>query len=90
MYWLRLHVLKLGSFWNLRVRRWAILKNTAGRIDGVEPTLRVRTRVQVISSSDSRRALGLGANVRIVIADEPGAWSARRRGVGCGMRSPRR
>ena len=33
-----------------------------------------RTRVRVISS-DSRRALGLGANVRIVIADEPGAWS---------------
>ena len=32
-----------------------------------------RTRVRVISS-DSRRALGLGANVRIVIADEPGAW----------------
>ena len=33
-----------------------------------------RTRVRVISS-DSRRAMGLGANVRIVIADEPGAWS---------------
>ena len=33
-----------------------------------------RTRVRVISS-DSRRALGLGANVRLVIADEPGAWS---------------
>ena len=32
-----------------------------------------RTRVTVISS-DARRALGLGANVRIVIADEPGAW----------------
>ena len=32
-----------------------------------------RTRVRVISS-DSRRALGLGANVRLVIADEPGAW----------------
>ena len=27
-----------------------------------------------VISSDSRRALGLGANVRIVIADEPGAW----------------
>ena len=26
-------------------------------------------------SSTARRALGLGANVRIVIADEPGAWS---------------
>ena len=33
-----------------------------------------RTRVRVISS-DSRRAMGLGANVRIVVADEPGAWS---------------
>ena len=33
-----------------------------------------RTRVRVISS-DSRRALGLGANIRIVIADEPGAWA---------------
>ena len=33
-----------------------------------------RTRVRVISS-DSRRAMGLGANVRIVIADEPGSWS---------------
>ena len=43
------------------------------RIDGVEH-LDSRTRVRVISS-DSRRALGLGANVRIVIADEPGAWS---------------
>ena len=32
-----------------------------------------RTRVRVISS-DSRRALGLWANVRIVITDEPGAW----------------
>ena len=28
-----------------------------------------------IVSSDARRALGLGANVRIIIADEPGAWS---------------
>ena len=27
-----------------------------------------------VISSDGRRALGLGANVRIVIADEPGAW----------------
>ena len=33
-----------------------------------------RTRVRVISS-DSRRALGLGANVRLAICDEPGAWS---------------
>ena len=45
--------------------RWA--KDTAIHIAS-------RTRVRVISS-DSRRALGLGANVRIVIADEPGAWS---------------
>ena len=43
------------------------------RIDGVVHK-DTRTRVRVISS-DSRRALGLGANVRIVIADEPGAWS---------------
>ena len=43
------------------------------RKDGVEH-VETRTRVRVISS-DSRRALGLGANVRIVIADEPGAWS---------------
>ena len=35
--------------------------------------LETRARVRVISS-DSRRALGLGANVRLVIADEPGAW----------------
>ena len=33
-----------------------------------------RTRVRVISSDD-RRALGLGANVRLIVADEPGAWS---------------
>ena len=33
-----------------------------------------RTRVTVISS-DARRALGLGANVRLIVADEPGAWS---------------
>ena len=31
-----------------------------------------RTRVRVISS-DSRRALGLGANVRLIVVDEPGA-----------------
>ena len=36
----------------------------------VEPRARVR-----IVSSDARRALGLGANVRLIIADEPGAWS---------------
>ena len=33
-----------------------------------------RTRVRVISS-DSRRAMGLGASVRLIVADEPGAWS---------------
>ena len=33
-----------------------------------------RARVRVLSS-DSRRAFGLGANTRVVIADEPGAWS---------------
>ena len=37
-----------------------------------------RTRVRVISS-DSRRALGLGANVRLIVADEPGAWGVGRR-----------
>ena len=42
------------------------------RKDGVIH-LESRARVRVISS-DSRRALGLGANVRLVIADEPGAW----------------
>ena len=42
-----------------------------------------RTRVRVISS-DARRALGLGANVRLIVADEPGAWgpTAGRRVVG--------
>ena len=43
------------------------------RTDGVIHK-ETRTRVRVISS-DSRRALGLGATVRLVIADEPGAWS---------------
>ena len=33
-----------------------------------------RTRVRVISS-DSRRAMGLGASIRLIICDEPGAWS---------------
>ena len=32
-----------------------------------------RARVRIVSS-DARRALGLGANVRLIIADEPGAW----------------
>ncbi len=44
------------------------------RNDGVEH-LASRARVRIVSS-DARRALGLGANVRIIIADEPGAWSA--------------
>ena len=43
------------------------------RKDGVEH-LDSRTRVRVISS-DAKRALGLGANIRIIIADEPGAWA---------------
>ena len=42
------------------------------RADGVVHK-ETRTRVRVISS-DSRRALGLGANVRLIVADEPGAW----------------
>ena len=32
-----------------------------------------RTRVRIVSS-DARRALGLGANVRLMVADEPGAF----------------
>ena len=43
------------------------------RNDGVVH-LASRARVRIVSS-DARRALGLGANVRIIIADEPGAWS---------------
>ena len=43
------------------------------RADGVVH-LESRARVRIVSS-DARRALGLGANVRIIIADEPGAWS---------------
>ena len=42
------------------------------RKDGVEH-VETRARARVISS-DSRRALGLGAHVRLVICDEPGAW----------------
>ena len=42
------------------------------RADGAEH-LASRARVKVISS-DSRRALGLGASVRLIVADEPGAW----------------
>ena len=43
------------------------------RNDGVVH-LESRARVRIVSS-DARRALGLGANVRIIICDEPGAWS---------------
>ena len=43
------------------------------RNDGVTH-LESRARVRIVSS-DARRALGLGANVRLIIADEPGAWS---------------
>ena len=43
------------------------------RNDGVTH-LASRARVRIVSS-DARRALGLGANVRIIICDEPGAWS---------------
>ena len=43
------------------------------RNDGVVH-LESRARVRIVSS-DPRRALGLGANVRIIIADEPGAWA---------------
>ena len=41
--------------------------------DGVTH-LASRARVRIVSS-DARRALGLGANVRLIVADEPGAWS---------------
>ena len=43
------------------------------RNDGVLH-LESRARVRIVSS-DARRALGLGAAVRLIIADEPGAWS---------------
>ena len=43
------------------------------RADGVEH-LDSRARVRVISS-DSRRAMGLGANVRLAVCDEPGSWA---------------
>ena len=43
------------------------------RNDGVLH-LASRARVRIVSS-DARRALGLGANVRLIVADEPGAWS---------------
>ena len=43
------------------------------RLDGVEH-LASRARVKVISS-DSRRAMGLGANCRLAVCDEPGSWA---------------
>ena len=43
------------------------------RNDGVVH-LESRARVRIVSS-DSRRALGLGAHVRIIICDEPAAWA---------------
>ena len=43
------------------------------RNDGVVH-LESRARVRVISS-DSRRAMGLGAACRLIVADEPGSWS---------------
>ena len=43
------------------------------RLDGGEH-LASRARIKVISS-DSRRAMGLGANVRLAICDEPGSWA---------------
>ena len=43
------------------------------RLDGAEH-LASRARVKVISS-DSRRAMGLGANVRLAICDEPVSWA---------------
>ena len=43
------------------------------RADGVVH-LESRARVRIVSS-DARRALGFGASVRLIIADEPGAWS---------------
>ena len=43
------------------------------RVDGVEH-LASRARVRVISS-DSRRALGLGASIRLAVCDEVGGWA---------------
>ena len=43
------------------------------RLDGCEH-LASRARVRIISS-DSRRAMGLGANSRLVVCDEPGSWA---------------
>ena len=49
------------------------VKGYRWRNDGVVH-LESRARVRIVSS-DARRALGLGANVRLIVADEPGAWS---------------
>ena len=43
------------------------------RVDGAEH-LASRARVKVYSS-DGRRAMGLGANCRIAVCDEPGSWA---------------
>ena len=43
------------------------------RADGCEH-LASRARVRIISS-DSRRAMGLGANCRLAVCDEPGSWA---------------
>ena len=52
-------------------------ENYRWRNDGVLH-LESRARVRIVSS-DARRALGLGANVRLIVADEPGAWSSQGR-----------
>ena len=49
------------------------VKGYSLRNDGITH-LASRARVRIVSS-DARRALGLGANVRLIVADEPGAWS---------------
>ena len=43
------------------------------RVDGVVH-IETRTRVRIVSS-DSRRALGLGASCRLAVADEPASWA---------------
>ena len=65
---------KRESYWSLRGPHWGSRAAYRWRVDG---------GIHIDSSdagegfelADSRRALGIGANVRIVIADEPGAWS---------------
>ena len=49
------------------------VKGYRWRVDGCAH-LASRARVKVISS-DSRRALGLGAHLRLIICDEPAAWA---------------